>query len=176
MTQVTGDTGIDQVQDGVITAEKFTAGGGLVTQSHDAPVMNTFQTCSTTLPFTDVIPTTAQGDLVQSVTVTPKRIGEKFKVTFTAGVGTSSSAGVSCAAIFAGSTCIGADGGTMNDNTAIRPYCIVGYFTAVSLSAITFTARVGPHTGTASVYVNGNGVPTRKFGGVMTPSLNVTGT
>ena len=181
-TQISGLTGVNQVQDGSInTSAKISAGvilanapvgSGLVLQSVNGSSNSTYQNVSANkIPFTDSVPLVTAGDQILTVTVTPIRVGSTIRCTAKFIVGTGTSAGISCAAMFAGSACTDADGGSVNDNVAIRPYFLTGSVVTVSLSPIVFQVRLAPDTATANVYLNGNGIA-RRFGGASVATIN----
>lgn len=125
-------------------------------------------TLSASIPNDDTPPLISEGTQVLSVSYTPKIVGSRIEVLFVANTAYSgASTTIPIGAIFADNTNIGADlAFTISGGTAYEPRMLTvgGSLTSASLSAITFSARVGM-SAVATFYLNADSAGTRKFGG-----------
>lgn len=128
-------------------------------------VSTTYQTCSTPIPDDDTPPLATEGDLVLSVSFTPKLSTSTIviSVVVPAFNSTTVNACVSlCSSANSGNAVAAVQFGS---NTATFPKTVSLLHTeaASSTAARTYSIRCGPASG--SVYINGN-ASTRKLGGV----------
>lgn len=128
-------------------------------------VSTTYQTCSTPIPDDDTPPLAAEGDLVLSVSFTPKLSTSTIVISVVVPVfnSTTVNACVSlCSSANSGNAVAAVQFGS---NTATFPKTVSLLHTeaASSTAARTYSIRCGPASG--SVYINGN-ASTRKLGGV----------
>lgn len=131
------------------------------------------QTMTTTIPADDTIPTSSEGTEITGLTTnfTPKKIGNKIRVTINLFFCTSSSISFGTCALFKNSdvsaVAVAAQGSYAA--SAASSLTCVHEETVSSLSQITFKVRLGPSSAT-TISVNGlSGV--RVFGGTATSSM-----
>jgi hypothetical protein len=139
-----------------------------------------FSGITNALPVDNTVPLSTEGTQILSASITPSSATNRLRIRFQA-FGTTYSSDPDGGpldgawAIFSGSTCLAAG--------RVAPVVAAGVSTAVvfvgeveyvpgSTSAATITVRVGPHTTTTGMFLNGSSA-TRLFGGVARATLVV---
>jgi hypothetical protein len=139
-----------------------------------------FSAITNALPVDNTVPLSTEGTQILSASITPSSATNRLRIRFQA-FGTTYSGDEGGGpldgawAIFSGSTCLAAG--------RVAPVVAAGVSTAVvfvgeveyvpgSTSAVTITVRVGPHTTTTGMFLNGSSA-TRLFGGVARATLVV---
>lgn len=133
---------------------------------------STFSTITATIPFDDTIPQNTEGTELMTATITPTNASNILEIDFILPLAWNASASVyGISALFQDSTA--------NALTAAYQHIYYGNaltlrysMTAGTTSATTFKIRLGAHSGSYPIYVNGSSTG-RKFGGVAAAMLTI---
>lgn len=135
---------------------------GTVLQYVPAAPYTTYTASSTGIAYSDAVPTTANGVLLHSVSITPQSGVNILRSRLDGQFGTLNSGQACTVAMFSGATIKQAVGEYYLDSTGFGPISFSNSHQALTTAARTLTTRFGPNVTTA--YVNGS-ASGRKYGG-----------
>jgi hypothetical protein len=165
-----GEVTTANIADASVTAAKVA--DGAVVQVVSSTVA-TVTAVSVVIPADDTIPQSTEGYELLTATITPNSSTNKILVQFS-GFCASPNTGFSAShVLFRGSTAINVMGTSHSVANSLTPVFIQHLDSPASGSALTYSVRVGPSSGTANFAYNSNG-GTRRYGGAASAVLTLT--
>jgi len=128
--------------------------------------------CSTVMPVDDTIPQNTEGTEVLTVSITPHSTTNILQISFYGVVGGGTGLLTAAVALFQDSTANALAATGLNE-TLRTSGSIVYMMAAGTTSSTTFKIRAGP-SAAGAIYINGNYLIGRIYGGVAATSLRVT--
>lgn len=160
--------GVVQVGDGLSVSDGVVS--GLVLQRLAAAPYTANTALSTNIPIDDSTPISTEGTQILSQAITPKSATSKINIKSTGTLVVSTGAGIVCAALFRGTTCIKSQPLYCAGANSPVPWNIDVYDEPGSTSEQTYSIRVGANS--VSVFCNGTSSG-RLFGGVANCTLGL---
>lgn len=150
---------------------------GDVVQVVEAAPVTSVVTCNTAIPYDDTIPQNTEGNEVITVSITPTNADNRLRIEFEAPIVGAETEQYSYAALFTGTTAnaIAVSSGGYSASAPLQsqgPLLLTHEMAAGGTSAITFKVRAGTTGGT--IYINGNNLGNRIFGGIASARMRVT--
>lgn len=170
-TQISGDTGVSQIQDGAVVAADLSA--GMVVQVVEATPYTTASSTTAVIPLDSTLPQITEGQEFITVSITPKAATNRLRIEASIGALDGSTALAVVMALFQDALANAIAGSviTIAGFNYTAPGILRHEQAAGTTSPITFRLRIGPNAGTCYLNRRADGIT---WGGMSALRLSVT--
>lgn len=153
---VTAKVAAEAARDAAAASAAIATATGTIVQSSTALNSNYANSAGTAIPCDDTVPQSTEGFSVVSATITPKSTTNKLRVRFTGSFAASTTDNIS-AAVFLNSETSARASRYVSANSGFATNIAIEFeFVPGIMTACTIAVRLGPSSGTTTVYINGN--------------------